>query len=198
MGEWRCSSTHFYLRHQMVVSGQLHASATLVGLNGNPSSHWTGVSVCLRISLNGIQKSLIVLAGNRDTVHRSPRLWPSHCTKHSNTPPPTSFLFCDNFSREKDREDRLANCTPLRAVVVIPLTHGGWNGKLRFVRILSISTKLLRWIKNISLYQYSVGPWTSYFLVLSGVFIVWFTTLKTGLIHVNCCFIYCRPTWNVF
>ena len=36
MGEWRCSSTHSYLRHQMVVSGKLHASATLVGLMESP------------------------------------------------------------------------------------------------------------------------------------------------------------------
>jgi hypothetical protein len=36
LGEWRCSSTHPYLRHHMVVSGQLHASATLVGLMVSP------------------------------------------------------------------------------------------------------------------------------------------------------------------
>jgi hypothetical protein len=112
--------------------------------DGIPSSHCTGVSVCLRNSLNGIEKSLLVLAGNRDTIPRSSRLWPSHCTKHSNTPSPTSFQSCDNFSREKDREGRLANSAPLRAVVVIPLTLRGWNGKLRFVRILSQSTKVLR------------------------------------------------------
>ena len=94
----------------------------------------------------------------------------------------------------KARKACLANCARRLAVGLIPLTLRTWDGKLRFVAILSQSTKMPRWIKNINLCQYSVGPWTSHFLVFSGVFIVLFTTLTTGLIHVNCCFIYCRST----
>jgi len=103
MAEWRCSSTYCYLRHQMVASGQLHASATLVGLMESPiaieqESRFASETLWM------FWRSLLVRAGNRETIPRSSSPWPSHCTKHYNTPPPTSFLSCDNLWREKDTE----------------------------------------------------------------------------------------------
>ena len=144
MGEWRCSSTHSCLRHQMVVTGQLHASATLVGLMESPVAIeqdsrcasetlwmvWRQVS----LSVPGIEiRSLGHLVPGLITVlNTTIRRLLLH------------FYLAIISGARKARKACLPNCAPRLAVGLIPLTLRSLDGKLRFVGILSQSTKMLR------------------------------------------------------
>jgi hypothetical protein len=87
-----------------VVSGQLHTSATLVGLMESPVAI-EQESRCASETLWMVwRKVSLSVPGIEMTIPWPSSPWPSHCTKHYNTPPPTSFPSCDNFSREKDTE----------------------------------------------------------------------------------------------
>jgi hypothetical protein len=140
MGKWRCSSTNSYLRHQMVVSGQLHASATLVGLMDSPVAIkqesqcasetlwmvWRKVSLSVMRFLGRPAPGLVTIL---NTIIR--RLLLHFCLAIISRP-------------RKTRKACLTNCAPRLAVGLISLTLRSWDGKLRFVRILSHSTKMLR------------------------------------------------------
>lgn len=144
MNAWRCSSARSYLWHRMVVSGQLHASAALVGLMESSVAIeqesrcsletlwrvWRKVS----LSMPGIEiRFLGHQAPGLDTVLNTiiRRLL-------------LHFYLAIISHARKARKACLANCAPRLAVDLISLTLRSWDGKLRFVGILSQSTKVLR------------------------------------------------------
>jgi len=128
----------------MVVSVQLHASATLVGLMENPVAIeqesrcasetlwmvWRKVS----FSVSGIEVRFLDhpapgLVSILNTIIRRLLL---------------HFYLAIISRARKTRKACPANCAPRLAVSLIPLTLRSWDGKLRFVGILSQSTKMLR------------------------------------------------------
>ena len=144
MGEWRCSFTHSYLRHRMVVSGQLHASATLVGLMESPVAT-VQESRCASETLWMVWRKVSLSVPGieiRFLVHPAPGLGTVLNTIIRRL---LLHFYLAIISRaRKTRKSCLANCAPRLAVGLIPLILRSWDGKLRFVGILSQSTKMFK------------------------------------------------------